>query len=479
MSEIINSFPGYEFKRLEDGKYHNMYRGIDLGRGGWVYSAPGIYTNVALIDAASLHPTSIILLNKLGKYTQRYKELREARVLIKHRDYEAVSKLFEGRLAKYLESEDEADELSSALKIPLNSFYGISTASYENPARDSRDKNNIIALRGALFMKTLFDAVEEQGYFVVHIKTDSIKIANADDKIIRFVQEFGRKYGYEMEHEATYERMCLIDKAQYIARYDDKGIRNKGGKHANEWTATGAEFQQPYVYKTIFTGEPIDFEDLCETKTVTGGAIYLDMNEGLPNVDIYEKEIERRRYNSEHPNDPKKLKKLNPDFEEWDDATLKAHADKGHNYIFVGRAGRFAPIRSGCGGGEMVREKDGKYYGVTGTVDWRWLEAEVVKQLGMEDRINRDYHEKLVDEAIAFINEYGDFERFVDTSRPYEVSESSKPKVENDIPFDLVPCGDNRRNSCIECPNYKGDDICGRGYSLTNYITKGGGANDA
>ena len=41
-SKEINSFPGYEFK---DGK--NMFRGVDLGRGGWVYGDPGIYLNAA------------------------------------------------------------------------------------------------------------------------------------------------------------------------------------------------------------------------------------------------------------------------------------------------------------------------------------------------------------------------------------------------------------------------------------------------
>lgn len=469
MQEIINSFPGYEYVRLEDNKFHNMYRGVDLGHGGWVYSKPGIYRNVALIDAASLHPTSIIMLNKLGKFTSVYAELREARVLIKHGEYEKAGELFGGKLKKYLGNKEEASALSSALKLPLNSFYGISSATYDNPARDSRDKNNIIALRGALFMKTLFDEIEARGYHVCHVKTDSVKISDSDDDIVRFVQEFGKKYGYEMEHEATYDRICLIDKAQYIAKYDDKGIRNKGGKHANEWTATGEEFQHPYVFKTLFSGEPIEFDDLCETKTVTDSSIYLDMNEGYPNVDDGEEELSRREYNREHPGKPKKL---NPDFANYDDEALRNYISKGHNYQFVGRVGLFYPIKPGAGGGKLYREKDGKYYAVTGTKDYRWLEAETVKTLHKEGDLDPAYHDHLITEAIAAINKFGDFDRFIDTMVPYICP--TKVDEDDDPPWSVVPCGDGKYNSCMDCPQCK-EDICGKGYSLASYIEKGGG----
>ena len=271
-SEIINSFPGYEYviDRDEEGvcHAHNMYRGTDVGFGGYVYSEPGMYEQVALMDIASMHPSSIVLLNKLGKYTQRYDDLRKARVYIKHRDYEAAGKLFDGKLKKYLTDDDEADALSKAIKLPLNSFYGISSATFKNPARDSRDKNNIIALRGALFMRTLQDEIEEHGGHIVAIRTDSCKIPNATPEVIKFVQDFAARYGYEMEHECTYEKMCLVNKSAYIAKYDDHGIRNKGGKHASEWTATATQFAVPYVFKTLFSKERVVFDDYCETKEV-------------------------------------------------------------------------------------------------------------------------------------------------------------------------------------------------------------------
>jgi hypothetical protein len=217
-------------------------------------------------------------------------------------------------------------------------------------------------------------AVQELGFTVAHIKTDSIKIPNATPEIINFVFDFGKKYGYNFEHEATYDRFCLVNDAVYVARYKD-------GKHAGEWTATGTQFQQPYVFKTIFSKEPIEFKDLCETKTVSS-ALYLDMNEGLGKDD--------------------------------------------HDYHFVGKAGLFCPIRPGFGGGILYREKDGKYYAVTGTKGYRWLESEVVKSLEKEEAIDLEYYRKLVDDAIEDIRQYGDFEWFM----------SNEPALEPVIPWD-------------------------------------------
>ena len=41
------------------------------------------------------------------------------------------------------------------------------------------------------------------------------------------------------------------------------------------------------------------------------------------------------------------------------------------------------------------------------------MEAEVVKQLGKEKFIDRNYYRNLVDEAIRTINEFGSFDEFV------------------------------------------------------------------
>lgn len=366
---MINEFPGYEYVLDEKNNPHNMYRGTDVGFGGYVYAEPGMYQNVALLDVGNMHGASIIALNKFGEHTKNYEMIREARMAIKARDYDRVKDMFDGKLMPYLTSDEEAEKLQKALKLVLNSTYGIAAATFDNPLRDPRDKNNIIALRGALFMRTLQDEIVDRGFQVIHIKTDSVKVPNATPELIDFIIEFGRKYDYEFEHEATYERICLINNADYIAKYDEYGIRNKGGKAANQWTATGKRFSIPYIFKTLFSHEPIVFEDLCETKTVKT-ALYLDMNEDLD--------------------------------------------EDQHDYHFIGRVGLFSPVVPGCGGGLLLRQtSDGGFASATGAKGYRWMESEMVKALGKENDIDYEYYHKMVDDAIKELSTYGDYEWFM------------------------------------------------------------------
>lgn len=394
-NDILNAFPGYKF---ENGK--NIFRGVDLGKGGYVYAEPGMYRNVALLDVASLHPHSIAAMNCFGEYTQNFVDLMDARISIKHGDYDSVRHMFGGKLAPYLEDESTAKDLAQALKIAINSVYGLTSANFDNPFRDIRNKNNIVALRGALFMKTLQDEVAARGFTVAHIKTDSIKIPDATPEIIQFCMDFAKKYGYEFEHEATYDRMCLVNDAVYIAKYD-----------TGKWTATGTQFQVPYVFKTLFSKEPIIFEDMCETKSVTGGALYLDMNENLPIMDGPEKELAWR--SKEIAGNSDYIGYKDPAFKNVSDDELRNMISTAHNYVFVGRVGQFCPVKQGGGGGILLRAKDDKYYAAAGTKGYRWLESETVRELHNEALIDRSYYNKLVDDAVETISQYGDFEAFV------------------------------------------------------------------
>lgn len=398
--DIVGAFPGYEFK-----DFKNMYRGVDLGKGGYVYAEPGMYENVALLDIASLHPHSIVAMNCFGKYTQHFKDIMDIRIHIKHGNYEAARKMLGGKLEPYLRDESTAKDLAQALKIAINSVYGLTSASFDNPFRDIRNKNNIVALRGALFMKTLQDEVAAKGFTVAHVKTDSIKIPNATPEIIQFCMDFAEKYGYTFEHEATYERMCLVNDAVYIAKYKD-------GKHAGEWTATGTQFQVPYVFKKLFSKEPIKFEDMCETKSAST-SLYLDMNENLIVNDEAEKELAARLKLGDNPEESGYIVSVDPTFMNVTTAELTKAVEKGHNRIFIGKVGQFCPIKPGCGGGVLLRQQGNKFNAAGGTKGYRWLESEMVKELGKESDIDRTYYDKLVDDAVDTISKYGDFEMFV------------------------------------------------------------------
>lgn len=357
-TDLSEQFPGYEFNF---GK--STYRGEDPSEGGYVDAEPGIHYEVAVLDVASMHPSSIINLNLFGdEYTPKFKALLDARIAIKHKDYDRAKQLLDGKLAPHLGNVADADALSYALKIVINIVYGLTSAKFPNPFKDNRNKDNIVAKRGALFMIDLKHAVQEQGFTVAHIKTDSIKIPNATPEIIQFVMDFGKKYGYDFEHEATYDRMCLVNDAVYIAHY---GWAEKQ-KLIGTWGATGAQFQHPYIYKTLFSGEELTFNDLCETKQVTQGSIYID----------------------------------------WDTERKEFSMD---GLQFVGRIGRFVPVKEG--GGILWRVKDGKNYAVAGTKGYKWVEADHAKALST-DVIDMSYFEELSNNAIKAIEKYGSFEEF-------------------------------------------------------------------
>ena len=407
-TDLSELFPGYEFK---DG--HSFYMGEDPGEGGYVYAEPGIYEDVALLDIASMHPTSIIELNLFGPYTQNYKDILDARLYIKHKDYESAGKLLKGAFKPYLTNIHEAAGLAQALKIIINSVYGYTTATFDNPFKDPRNVDNIVAKRGSLFMINLKHEVQKRGYTVAHIKTDSIKIPNADEEIINFVMEYGKQYGYNFEHEATYEKMCLVNDAVYVAKYADgehKFELSTGEKVNTAWTATGTQFQVPYVFKSLFAKCPIKFVDLCEIKTVTT-KLYLDCNECYPDVTYYEELMLLRENRSKNKKLTKKAEALLKETDNISDEELNTQIAKGHNYIFVGKVGLFCPIKPGYNGGILFREQNGKYYAATGSKGYRWLEAGDVED---ESIIDKTYYTSLVDEAMEAISKYGDAEAFVE-----------------------------------------------------------------
>lgn len=366
-TDLSTIFPGYKF---EAGK--STYMGEEVGEGGWVYFKPGMYWNVWTFDVYSMHPHSAKELCMFGPvFTNRFYSLVEVRGALKHGELDKAAEMFDGKLKPYLDSEENAADLSNALKIVINSVYGLTSAKFNNKFRDPRNIDNICAKRGALFMITLKHELEKRGANVIHVKTDSIKVVDPSEEIKQFVYEFGEKYGYKFEVEDIFEKICLVNGSTYIAKHAPGTYNEK--KHSTPWSAKAAQFAVPYVFKTLFSHEKIVFEDLCETKSVKS-AMYLDMNEDDP---------------------------------------------ENHNLRFVGKVGQFCPILPGHGAGLLVAERtnkntgEKKYDSVTGTKGYRWLESESVRNLKLEDHIDKSYYISQVDDAVASISQYGDFENFV------------------------------------------------------------------
>lgn len=444
---LLPYFPGYKY---EYGK--STYLGEEVGEGGRVYAEPGIHFWDALLDVASMHPHSTIAECLFGpEFTKRFKEIVDGRVSIKHEAWSEINNILGGKLTKYIKWVEDgkitSKQLANALKTAINSVYGLTAAKFDNPFKDPRNIDNIVAKRGALFMMNLEQEVKNMGYTVAHIKTDSIKIPNADKKIIEFVMEYGKRYGYTFEHEATYERMCLVNDAVYIARYAKAEdceklygyVPDDNRKHGGEWTATGAQFAVPYVFKTLFTHEDITFDDMCETMSVTSS---LNLRDSVTD------ELE-----------------------------------------FIGRVGQFCPIKPGCGGKELLREgkdKDGnvKYSAATGSKGYLWLESEQVKALGKEDDIDRSYYDAMVNKAVETIAKFGDFEAFVDVETVPEYT--VRPEIPDMHACSLyrehMPSGEHEYMSemeyCWHCPYrhvndlepWTEPDFCEKGYNIHDLI---------
>lgn len=330
-TDLREMFPGYTFDQFAPGKDKSEYKGYKVGEGGWVKSTPGMYERVGLLDVASMHPTSIVQMNMFGKHTDKFKALMDRRLEAK-------------RLGK---TDPEQKALSDALKIVINSVYGLTAASFPNMFKDPRNIDNIVAKRGALFMVDLYEYAQQEGFEIIHVKTDSVKIPNITDEIVEKVVAFGKKYGYDFELEATYDKFCLVNDAVYVCREGDK------------WAATGAQFQHPVVFKTLFSQEEVEPKDYVEVKQVAKGVMYLCT------------EVTGARQ-------------------------------------FVGRFGAFIPV---LGGRQLLRVDGEKESAVTGTKGHLWELDELV--LNSEDfEIDYSYYQKLVDDGKATIEKFGDYATF-------------------------------------------------------------------
>ncbi len=344
--DLSEEFPGYVFD-----KGVSTYRNETVGEGGYVYAEPGMYNNILYMDVSSMHPTSIENMNIFGRYTYRYSSLKTARLLIKERKLKEAGEMFGGALAKYFKNPAGLSGLSYALKIALNIVYGFTAARFDNPFRDLRNRDNVVAKRGALFMIDLKHALQERGSKPIHFKTDSVKIADYEESDIEFVKEFGKRYGYDFSVESVYDRLVLINDAVLVGR-----INIDGDSRSSIWDAVGARFARPYVFKTLFSKEDLVFDDYVESRSVRKGTMYIEKDDG--------------------------------------------------SMTFIGRVGRFCPMTNS--GGILYRVQGDKKYAVTGTKGYKWLPSEAVEELGKEDGIDRSYFEAAVEEALEKIAEFGD-----------------------------------------------------------------------
>jgi hypothetical protein len=198
------------------------------------------------------------------------------------------------------------------------------------------------------------------------------------------------------------------------------------------------------------------------------------MNETLPDMSEYEKLLSIRRLlakGKEKNQLSKKDMQLVSAHDWMSDEELAEKIAEGHDYHFVGRIGRFCPIKPGRGGGELRREAkdaDGnvRYDYATGTKGYRWMEAEAVKLLNDNTIIDMNYYRALVDAAAEAIGKYGDFEWFVSDHEP-------DPEVWaayiNELPW-KVACGKDSCDGCEHFCDQYFDKGCNLGYDISDVL---------
>ena len=152
--------------------------------------------------------------------------------------------------------------------------------------------------------------------------------------------------------------MCLINDAVLIGKWD-----KNHPKHPGEWEAVGARFAEPYVFKTLFSKEPVVFKDFVCVREVKKGHIYMETPTGA--------------------------------------------------MVFIGGVGGFVPVKEEYGGGKLWRVKDERRYAVSDTKGYLWLPYDMAAELP-PDAIDLNYFRKKVDDACSEIAKYGDLSSFLD-----------------------------------------------------------------
>ena len=310
--------------------------------GGYVMdSTPGLYENVLVLDFKSLYPSIIrtFKIDPLGLISKEYEEgipgflgaefSRSTHILP-----DIVTDLWEERdRAK----QDNNQPLSQAVKIIMNSFYGVLGSSgcrFFNPQLASS-----ITKRGHQIIQTTKELIEKQNYPVIYGDTDSVFVLLGEGKSEdeckavglqlqeylnqwwqqHLKEEFQIKSYLEIEFETHYLRF-LMPTIRGAGRGAEKGSKkryagmiNKNGEHKmifkgletvrTDWTPLAREFQQE-LYQRIFNNLP--YIDLI--KTTHDALLNGELNDKL----TYTKRLRRplETYTSMQPPQVKAAKKM-------------------------------------------------------------------------------------------------------------------------------------------------------------------------
>lgn len=185
---------------------------FEFGLGGLhgVNKYRNYFDNVKLLDVASMYPNIMINNpNVLGHATEKYKEIVEERIRVKHSD----------------------PILSNALKLIINSAYGLLKNQYSILYHKSGSL--AVCIFGQIALFDLCTRLDEAGYTLVNINTDGVAFTGSGKDYEQIQKEWEEEYGLTLEL-SEFKRWIQKDVNNYIAETDNGYIKVKG-KDVNKY----------------------------------------------------------------------------------------------------------------------------------------------------------------------------------------------------------------------------------------------------
>ncbi|MDG3088322.1 DNA polymerase II [Vibrio hannami] len=280
--------------------------------GGYVMdSIPGLYDSVLVLDFKSLYPSIIrsFLIDPMGlieglqieagpNQVQSVKGFRGAQF---HREKHFLPKMIADLWsARDIAKKNNEKAFSQAIKIIMNSFYGVLGSSgcrfFDHRLASS------ITMRGHEIMKQTKTLIEEKGYQVIYGDTDSTFVSlnkampqSEADKIghdlVNYINEWWKnhlmsEYGLEsileLEYETHYKKFLMptIRGSETGSKKRYAGLIGEGKKEKivfkglesarTDWTPLSQEFQQNLYEMVFHETDPVDYVRSYVESTLNG-----------------------------------------------------------------------------------------------------------------------------------------------------------------------------------------------------------------
>ena len=269
------------------------YQGELSAPGGYVMdSKPGLHESVLVLDYKSLYP-SIIRTFKVDPYARVIAEQQSPGDVVPGFDGAGFSKtenILPGIIASLWRARDQAKHdknvaLSQAIKIIMNSFYGV-LGTPGCRLHDSRLTSSITKRGHQIILQTA-ELIEGAGYEVIYGDTDSVfvslhqscdnsKATDIGQHLVSMINhywnnhlasEYGIECFLEMEFETHFKQFFMPtirgseqgSKKRYAGLIEDasgkRKIHYKGLETVRtDWTGLAREFQQN-LYQLVFDGK--------------------------------------------------------------------------------------------------------------------------------------------------------------------------------------------------------------------------------